>query len=319
MSAFKPILIIVWSLLLCGNLFSLDTLSAGYFPLNVGNVFYFKVENKNPGGTIVSYSESRIERLQIYNGKTYYYCTNFLGLGNANDNANYYLRYDSLTGNLVRYDSYFSSCNNEVILYKLSANVGDTIGTQCAGNVNMYCTRIADTLVLGNTVNFKKFGYYYYNNGYQTIKEVIFAKTLGVFFARTNATTIHSFQDRKVFLKGARINGVIYGDTLLGLSNVSGEIPKYYELSQNYPNPFNPGTNIGFRIAEFGLVNLTVYDVLGREIQMLVKQELKPGTYEVDFNGSNLPSGVYYYKLEFSQAGSSISSFTESRKMVLTK
>ncbi len=312
MNSLKLTFLFALALFFCENVFSLDTASARYFPLNVGNAFYFKVENKNPGGTIVSYSVSRIERLQIYNGKTYYYCTNFLGLGNANDNANYYLRYDSLTGNLVRYDSYFSSCNNEVILYKLSASVGDTIGTLCAGNVNMECTRIADTLIFGNNVNFKKFGYYYYNNGYQTIKEAIFAKTKGVFFSRWNVTTIHSFQDRKVFLKGARINGVIYGDTLLGLSNVSNEIPKYYELSQNYPNPFNPGTNIGFRIAEFGFVRIIVYDALGKEVQTLVNQELSAGTYEIEFDGSELPSGVYYYKLE---AGG----FTGTKRMVLIK
>lgn len=97
----------------------------------------------------------------------------------------------------------------------------------------------------------------------------------------------------------------------LGISNISS-IADRFSLFQNYPNPFNPNTKIRFRIAESGLVKLTVYDMLGREVQTLVNQELKPGTYEVEFNGADSPSGVYYYKLE-----SGI--FVETRRMVLIK
>ena len=85
-----------------------------------------------------------------------------------------------------------------------------------------------------------------------------------------------------------------------------------YTLDQNYPNPFNPSTKISYSIKEEGLVTLKVYDVLGKELATLVNENKPEGNYEVDFNASQLPSGMYIYKL---QAGS----FSEVKKMLLTK
>ena len=88
--------------------------------------------------------------------------------------------------------------------------------------------------------------------------------------------------------------------------------PEKFELSQNYPNPFNPVTHLGFGISNLGFVSLKVYDVLGNEVKTLINEIKHPGYYEVEFDGSNLPSGIYYYKLE---AGS----FIQVRKMMLVK
>lgn len=113
-------------------------------------------------------------------------------------------------------------------------------------------------------------------------------------------------------------SGFIYktttGGVPIGIEPVSTEIPVKYSLSQNYPNPFNPTTKIKFALSGNSAVQvlLSVYDILGNELAILVKEALKPGTYEVDFNASNFPSGIYYYKL---QAGD----YTETRKMVLVK
>ncbi|MEO8513390.1 MAG: exo-alpha-sialidase [Ignavibacteria bacterium] len=102
-----------------------------------------------------------------------------------------------------------------------------------------------------------------------------------------------------------------------GLINISTEIPKGFSLSQNYPNPFNPTTKIKFSIP-FGsvlktdIVRLTIYDNLGREIETLVNQQLAPGTYEVDFVGSNLATGTYYYRF-------TTDVFSETKKMLLVK
>jgi hypothetical protein len=90
------------------------------------------------------------------------------------------------------------------------------------------------------------------------------------------------------------------------------ELPKQFALYQNFPNPFNPSTTINFIIPKSSFVNLKVYSMLGKEIARLVNEEKPAGTYEVDFNGSNLPSGVYFYRL---QAGS----FVEAKKMILLK
>jgi hypothetical protein len=125
-------------------------------------------------------------------------------------------------------------------------------------------------------------------------------------------------------LIGCVINGVVYGDTsLVGINQISSEIPEIYSLSQNYPNPFNPTTIIRFAIpsyvkSEMSNVKIFIYDVLGREVQTLVNENVSPGTYEVDFDGSNLPSGVYYYKLEVSDHSNPLR-VTETKKMVLIK
>jgi hypothetical protein len=98
----------------------------------------------------------------------------------------------------------------------------------------------------------------------------------------------------------------------VGIQQISTEIPQRSALSQNYPNPFNPITNFEFRIADFGLVKLTVFDAIGREIEVLVNQQLQPGTYEVSWNASAYPSGVYYYRL-------SAGEFTQTKPMLLLK
>jgi photosystem II stability/assembly factor-like uncharacterized protein len=110
-------------------------------------------------------------------------------------------------------------------------------------------------------------------------------------------------------------NGTILKTITCGITSLlqfGTEIPQQFSLSQNYPNPFNPTTNIKFDIAKSGFVKLTAFDVLGREIQTLVNEQLSPGSYNYDFDAAHLPSGVYYYKLESEN-------FIETKKMVLIK
>jgi len=90
------------------------------------------------------------------------------------------------------------------------------------------------------------------------------------------------------------------------------QTPSEFVLSQNYPNPFNPSTKIKFTVPTTEYVNLTIFNSLGQEIQTLVQEEKSEGVYEVEFKSSNLPSGIYFYKL---QAGD----FVETKKMLLLK
>ncbi len=108
-------------------------------------------------------------------------------------------------------------------------------------------------------------------------------------------------------------------DNLTGLESQNQIIPKDYWLSSNYPNPFNPETNIKFGIPKDAKVNLVIYDILGREVAKLVNGELKAGVYSVNWNASSYASGIYFYKLEARQAGSSTGSFVQTKKMVLIK
>lgn len=109
----------------------------------------------------------------------------------------------------------------------------------------------------------------------------------------------------------------------VSVKQISSNVPEQFSLSQNYPNPFNPLTKIKFdvpagRNGNREIVKIIVFDILGKEIEVLVNEELSPGTYEVDFEGSNLPSGVYYYKLEVSDPSTPLR-VTETKKMVLVK
>ena len=109
---------------------------------------------------------------------------------------------------------------------------------------------------------------------------------------------------------------------LYGMVGIEEEVnqPLTFNLEQNYPNPFNPATTIKYSIPEkvksqnskFKNVTLKIYDILGREIVVLVNEEQKPGNYEVKWDASNQPSGVYFYQLTADE-------FVKTRKMVLLR
>lgn len=104
-------------------------------------------------------------------------------------------------------------------------------------------------------------------------------------------------------------------DTLnhpIGIEPVSSEIPDKFVLYQNYPNPFNPKTIINVKISEYNYTELKIYDILGNEITTLINDKLKPGNYQIEFDGANYPSGVYYYRLISGE-------FITTKKMVLIK
>jgi hypothetical protein len=116
-------------------------------------------------------------------------------------------------------------------------------------------------------------------------------------------------------------------EIIIGINNINSEIPGKFELYQNYPNPFNPITKLRFAIgtplnppfakggterSSGGLVKLVIFDILGKEVAILINESLPPGTYEIEWNASNYPSGVYFYKL-------SVGDFNQTRKMILVK
>ncbi len=123
----------------------------------------------------------------------------------------------------------------------------------------------------------------------------------------------------KICLAGNRIysineNGltILKNDLITNMKNETKSLPTQYSLSQNYPNPFNPSTMIKFGIPKESNVTLEVYNLLGQEVTQLVNQQLKAGYHEVEFNNSNLTSGIYFYRL---QAGE----FADTKKMLLLR
>ena len=93
---------------------------------------------------------------------------------------------------------------------------------------------------------------------------------------------------------------------------MTGSVPESYSLSQNYPNPFNPSTKLEFGISKFGFVSLKVYDVLGKEVKTLVNENRPAGIYRIEFDGSSLSSGIYFYTLK-------TDGFTETKRMMILK
>ena len=98
----------------------------------------------------------------------------------------------------------------------------------------------------------------------------------------------------------------------IGIKQISEVVPSSYSLSQNYPNPFNPETKIRFELPVGGFSSLKVYDILGREVAILVNEKLGAGTYTVDWNAGNFPSGAYFYRLR-------TEGYTETKRIVLLK
>jgi photosystem II stability/assembly factor-like uncharacterized protein len=112
-------------------------------------------------------------------------------------------------------------------------------------------------------------------------------------------------------------NGTILKTTDAGgavtyIREENGNTPGGFALYQNYPNPFNPATDFGFRIAGFGFVTLKIYNSQGKEIAVLISEDMNAGVYEYTWNASAFSSGVYYYRLEAGE-------FSETKKMVLVK
>jgi len=107
----------------------------------------------------------------------------------------------------------------------------------------------------------------------------------------------------------SKVVRLVAGTTTVGDED---KIVTNYNLYQNYPNPFNPSTRIKFQIPSRTLVSLKIFDVLGNEVGVLVNREMETGSYEVEFDASEIPSGIYFYRLQ-------TESFVETKKMVLMK
>ncbi|MBN8570873.1 MAG: T9SS type A sorting domain-containing protein [Ignavibacteria bacterium] len=106
--------------------------------------------------------------------------------------------------------------------------------------------------------------------------------------------------------------GFVPPDEPVNIISNGNTIPSEYKLYQNYPNPFNPTTKIKFDIAKTGFTVLKIYDLIGREVQTIVNEELHTGVYEASFNGTQLTSGVYFYRLTSGE-------YLETKRMLLVK
>ena len=208
----------------------------------------------------------------------------------------YFERVDTLTGNVLRIqysNPYEINCVDNVY-----ADVGDTVIINNNYDL-LYCNALVvlsfrDTMI---------------NNITTTIRKVIGLPDKQLLYFARNIGMLGSGEN--YWIDSANVNGNIFSN-ITDIKVNSEPIKKNYILNQNYPNPFNPITKIKYTISKRSLVTIKIFNVLGNEIATLVNEEKSIGNYNVDFDGTNLPSGVYFYRIN---AGD----FLETRKMLLIK
>ncbi|HMQ79957.1 MAG TPA: T9SS type A sorting domain-containing protein [Ignavibacteria bacterium] len=287
-----------------------DVETAKYFPLQVGNKWVYRGTSTGYTAFGRSYQTYTVTGVKDTLGRRYYEIEVrvFMITGTLSSGVmqfDRFIRIDSSSMNLFKLQTYCS--RNEWLIDSLRAGKNDSLKI-CPFEfytANSVCTDTSNHNLFGTSYPSKRFSEFF-GPGYNTV----YVKGIGI------AYSSYGYQMNQTHdtIRGCIINGIIYGDTnvLVGINQLSSEVPKLFSLSQNYPNPFNPVTHFGFQIAESGLVKLTVYDALGKEVEILVNRQLQSGSYEADWDASTFPSGVYCYKLESG-------SFTETKKMVLLK
>jgi hypothetical protein len=290
----RKIYIFLFFILVSQNIQSqFSSSSAAYFPLAVGNKWIYK--RFHLPAAEYSYLQMTVKKDTIVNGVKYYW------LHHTPPQVDYWARIDTTNGILYHY------IESPVSYIKLSASQGDTMNYVCSGSV--------DTVYFNTPTNIKKFykDLSVPGNNSEGI-EIQFAKNFGQSYYYYYYSSFTGSQYLYAWLEGCVINGVLYGDTTfpVGITNISNEMPEGYRLSQNYPNPFNPATQIKFDISKSSFINLTIYDVNGREISVLVNEDLHAGSYTADWDASAYPSGVYFYKIITVD-------YSETKKMVLIK
>jgi hypothetical protein len=179
------------------------------------------------------------------------------------------------------------------------------------GTGNIYVT--GTTISSGNDVDY---GTIKYSPAGDVLWSVLYESALS---GNDNAVMVKCGSSGNVYVTGHATGSISGLDYLtvkysqpIGITPISSEVPEGFELGQNYPNPFNPVTNIGLRIADFGFVSLKIYGISGKEVAVLVNENLSAGTYNVDFNASQLSSGTYFYRVE-------VNGFTDVKKMIIVK
>ena len=184
--------------------------------------------------------------------------------------------------------------------------IGDTSQTMVAEILNAQCPGIISTSRYTQFNNLRKWfdSTYHPTSTFTTTNVRIRISGVGYFDFLHGQTGIPP--------NGREIHPVLSFLLITNINKLSKDVPAEYKLFQNFPNPFNPSTTIKFDISEKAFVILKIYDLLGKEISNPINEPLQAGSYSVDWNGAQYPSGIYFYRLESGK-------FSSIRKMLLIK
>ncbi|HEY6907407.1 MAG TPA: T9SS type A sorting domain-containing protein, partial [Ignavibacteriaceae bacterium] len=255
-----------------------------YYPLQVGNLWLYN-------GFVWSYpfydtyqfvrqindEVIKPNQLKYYEVEEYYAGSSY--------SEKYYERIDSVNAKVYRYNEDSVQSNQEYLIDDLRAEVGDSVPSYRFDVTPYTVIYSADTTLYQLDTHFKEYN-----------AESLFGYTYNLVkdFGITYEYMTFDFGSDDRILKGAVLNGIVYGDTTItGIKDEINPVNTFL-LFQNYPNPFNPVTNIKYQIPKTSFITLKVYDVLGNEVAVLVNEEKPAGSYIVQFDGSDLASGVYF-------------------------
>jgi hypothetical protein len=285
-----------------------------YYPLAVGNKWIYDAYHFNNGNTYQDLSVTEVNGIYLQpNGKLYYILRRY-HLSQPGEGISYE-RVDSSSAKIYKYDENLGLPNDEYIIDDLLAEPGDTVLTY-----RFYLPGSSFTIVIKDTL-FEKWELTKTKRVFQEIGSGIPKPTYSLTQDIGLDSMFFVWDDNindTYILKGCIIDGVIYGDTTtVGVEDEQNPIPTEFKLEQNYPNPFNPSTKIKYYIPSVGTrdrvsVQIIVYDVLGNEISTLVNEEKPAGEYEIAFDGTGIPSGIYFYQLR-------ASNLVQTKKMILLK
>src|SRR4030095_6507073 len=279
----RKLLLVLLLIILAGNInksFSWDTTAAKYLPLQIGNVWVYRGDAQAYIMNGRSYKTYKVIGTLDSLGKRYYLLQVSIVMISGTISSgvfhfSYPIRIDSVTMNVYNLQP---DCNrNEMLIDSLRARLNDST-IICRQMYFAENSKLIDTsayFIFNNSFPAKK-----YNEFYGPIYTTVYAKGIGI----VNYRFAYQMNQCLDTLRGCVINGVLYGDTstVVGIHQINSEVPLKFSLLQNYPNPFNPITNVKFQIPKSGFAKLIVFDVLGKEVKILVNQQLSPGIYEAN-------------------------------------
>ena len=195
--------------------------------------------------------------------------------------------------------------------------------TQMINRDSAYITYSFENAVYVSNINQFVFNFLYHNYTYvdSVLKYDSIAHAMAgnyntnyyqIYWQLAGNFTIMLFNNASHFITDLVYTAWVNSGSPTSITPSETSLPEKYYLGQNYPNPFNPNTHLEFGISELGFVSLKIYDVLGNEVATLINKQLQPGSYGVEWNAANYPSGIYFYKL-------SSDAFTDARRMMLIK
>ncbi len=278
---------------------------SNYYPLISTNKWVYNIEEYN----LLTGSHQFVKRLYVNKLKDTLLIDNNLYCKIAYNNTIQYERFSPVLGNIIQY----TNTGQYNTLDVLGAQLNKTYIISRFGEPDTFkCTSVTPKVVLGvqNVMTKRMVN----TSDYRV--EYSLSNNLGMIYKYYYEYENGEKKYYKANLVAANIDGVNYGDSTLfvGIEKTETAInPDNFTLAQNYPNPFNPSTTIEFNIPQIGDVKLTVYDILGKEINTLINKNLNAGNYSVNFDGTGLSSGIYFYTLNYNGTQ------TITKKMVLTK